>query len=52
MAAAACRLRLSLGAGVLSGVQGRFKKMAARLTLRISRRNERNWFSIASAFSE
>ncbi len=35
-----------------SGAHGRFRKMAARLTPRISRRNDRNCFSIASAFSE
>ena len=34
------------------GEHGRFKKIAARLTLKISRRNIKNCFSIASASSE
>ena len=53
MADTARNRRLSSGEGVsVSGVQGRFRKMAARLTLRISRRNSRNCFNIASASSE
>ena len=35
-----------------SGRTGRFRKMAARLTLKISRRNSRNCLSMASAFRE
>ncbi len=53
MAAAARNRRVSSGDKTsVSGEQGRFRKMAARLTLKISRRNWRNCFSIASASSE
>ena len=53
MADAARSWRLSSGEMVsIGGVQGRFRKMAARLTLKISRRNDRNCFNIASAFNE
>ncbi len=53
MAAAERRRRLSSGENPsIIGEHGRFKKIAARLTLKISRRNNKNCFSIASAFSE
>ena len=52
MAATARKRRLSSGKGVSVSGKGRFRKMAARLTLRISRRNNRNCFNIASASSE
>ena len=52
-AEAARKRRLSSGECVsVNGVQGRFKKIAARFTLSISRRKSKNCLSIGSALSE